>query len=87
VYGLKLGTVLRRPQYAHWFAKPEGMSYRELFDQLAPLVGRVQGALWMRQMVLGPAREFCLHTAEPVSPLAGLEALVISLRPTWPLMK
>jgi hypothetical protein len=86
VYGLQRGTALRPPRYAHWFAKPEGMSYRELFAQLAPLVERVDGALWMRQMVLGPAREFCLHAAEPVS-LASVEALVIPLRPIWPLLK
>lgn len=84
VYGLKRGTVLRRPQYAHWFAKPEGMPYRELFDQFAPVVDRVDGALWMRQMVLGPATEFCLHAAERVSLPAGIEALIIPLRPTWP---
>lgn len=84
VYGLKSGTALRAPLYAHWFAKPEGMSYRELFAQLDPIVDRVEGALWMRQMVLGPAREFCFHAAAPVSMPAGFESLVIPLRPTWP---
>jgi hypothetical protein len=84
VYGLKRGTVLRRPQYGHWFAKPEGMPYRELFDQLAPVVDRVDGALWMRQMVLGPTTEFCLHAAERVSLPAGIEALIIPLRQMWP---
>jgi hypothetical protein len=54
------------------------MPYRELFAQLAPVVDRVEGALWMRQMVLGPAREFCLHTTAPVSMLGDLDALVIS---------
>jgi len=87
VYGLQRGTALRPPQYAHWFGKPDGMSYRELFDRLAPVVDRVKGALWMRQMVLGPAREFCLHAAEPVSLPARLEVLVIPLRPTWPFLK
>jgi hypothetical protein len=84
VYRLKFGTVLRRPQYASWFAKPAGMLYRELFDQLAPVIDRANGALWMRQMVLGPAREFCLHTATPVSLDRHLGAMVLSLRPTWP---
>ena len=60
------------------------MPYRELFAQLAPVVDRVEGALWMRQMVLGPAREFCLHTTAPVSMLGDLDALVIPLRPAWP---
>lgn len=84
VYGLKSGAALRRPQYAHWFEKPDGMAYRDLLATLAPEVDRVKGALWMRQMTLGPAREFCLHAGEPVSMLAGLGALVIPLRPTWP---
>ena len=60
------------------------MPYRDLSAQLAPVVEQVNGALWMRQMVLGPAREFCLHAGEPVSMLAGLSPLVIPLRPTWP---
>jgi len=47
-------------------------------------VDQVHGALWMRQMVLGPAREFCLHTAAPVSTLASFSALVIPLRQVWP---
>jgi len=84
LYGLRCGTALRRPHYAHWFDKPEGMPYRELFAQLAPVVDRVDCALWMRQMVLGPAREFCLHAGPPVSLLGDLGALVISLRQTWP---
>ena len=84
VYGLRGGTALRRPHYAHWFGKPDGMPYRELFAQLAPVVDRVEGALWMRQMVLGPAREFCLHAEVSVSLLATLGALVIPLRPIWP---
>ena len=84
VYGLRYGTALSQPQYAHWFGKPEGMPYRELFAQLAPVVDRVEGALWVRQMVLGPAREFCLHTTVPVSLPGDLGALVIPLRQTWP---
>jgi hypothetical protein len=67
VYSLRRGTALHQPQYAHWFSKPKGMPYSELFAQLTPVVDQVQGALWMRQMVLGPAREFCLHAAAPVS--------------------
>ena len=84
LYGLRCGTELRQPRYAHWFGKPEGMPYRELFAQLAPVVDEAGGALWMRQMTLGPAREFCLHTTLPVSVLKDLDALVIPLRQTWP---
>jgi len=84
LYGLKRGVALRQPQYAHWFSKPDGMPYSELFAQLASVVDQVQGALWMRQMVLGPAREFCLHAATPVSMPTVFSALVIPLRQAWP---
>jgi hypothetical protein len=83
LYGLRRGAAWRRPQYAHWFEKPEGMPYSELFAQLAPVVDQVQGALWMRQMALGPAREFCLHAAAPVSMPRVFSGLVIALRPAW----
>jgi hypothetical protein len=84
VYRLRSGAALRTPTYAHWLAKPDGMPYSELFAQLAPVVDRARGALWMRQMVLGPAREFCVHAASPVSLPASLDALVMPLRPAWP---
>src|SRR5215813_14549046 len=80
VYGLRRGATLCQPRYAHWFGKPEGMGYGELFAQLAPVVDQVHGALWMRQMVLGPAREFCLHAAAPVSLPAVFSVLVLALR-------
>lgn len=84
VYGLRCGTELRRPQYGHWFAKPRGMTYGELIARLEPMVDRAQGALWMRQMVLGPAREFCLHAAAPVSIPDVFDPFVAPLRPVWP---
>lgn len=84
LYALRRGDVLRAPRYAHWFGKPEGMSYNDLLDQLAPVVDQVQGALWMRQMVLGPAGEFCLHAAGAVPLPAAFSALVVPLRQTWP---
>lgn len=79
LYSLRRGAALRQPQYAYWFAKPDGMLYGDLFAQLAPVVDHVQGALWMRQMVLGPAREFCLHAVAPVHMPAVLSTLVIPL--------
>jgi hypothetical protein len=84
VYGLRRGAAWRQPRYAHWFSKPEGMPYSDLVAQLASVVDQVQGALWMRQMVLGPAREFCLHAAAPVSMPTVFSALVLPLRQAWP---
>jgi hypothetical protein len=84
VYDLQRGDVLRPPPCAHWLRKPEGLSYRAFVAELEPVVDRGQGALWMRQMVLGPAREFCLHAAAPISLPAPCNALVIPLRQVWP---
>jgi len=83
LYGLRLGSVVRALRYAHWFGKPGGMGYGDLFAALSPLVDRAQGALWMRQMVLGPAREFCLHAPAPVGLPAAFGALVLPLRQVW----
>ena len=84
LYGLRRGTELHRPRYAHWFGKPDGMNYRELFARIEPVAEGAQGALWMRQMVLGPAREFCLHASVPVSLADEFNAFVVPLRPVWP---
>lgn len=45
---------------AVWFAKPVGMSYDALLQAVD-----VRGTLWRRQMVLGPAPEFCLVDGDP----------------------
>ena len=78
------GASLRQPRYACWFAKPDGMKYDELFTRLEPVVDGAEGALWMRQMVLGPAREFCLHAPAPVSMADEFSPVVLPLRPIWP---
>ncbi len=84
LYSLRLGSASVFPRYAHWFSKPNGIKYRELFAELAPIVEQAHGRLWIRQMVLGPALEFCLHAAAPVALPAAFGALVIPLRPIWP---
>ena len=84
VYGLRVGTALRAPQSAQWFGKPAGMSYRDLFARLTPVVEGAHAALWMRQMVLGPAREFCLHAASPLPLPAPFDALATPLRLVFP---
>ncbi len=58
VYGHKAGSEsLRDARFAHWFGKPDGMRYDQLFAR------DFKGSLWMRQMVLGPSPEFVLFTA------------------------
>lgn len=60
------------------------MSYHELFAACAPVVENAGGALWMRQMLLGPAREFCVRAAAPLALPSAFDVLLIPLRPLWP---
>jgi hypothetical protein len=83
LYRLRLGAELRAPRYAHHFGKPAGTKYADFFAALEPRVAAVRGALWMRQMTLGPAREFCLHAIEEVELPPDIRALVLPLRGAW----
>jgi hypothetical protein len=56
---------------ASWLAKPAGAAYSEFLGRFAG------GELWQRQMVLGPAPEFCLLGAAPPP---GVEARTLSVR-------
>lgn len=83
LYRLRLGSADRTPGHAAWFSKPDGLSYAALFDRLRPVIEPAGGALWGRQMTLGPAREFCVHTRERCALPAALGALEIPLRRVW----
>jgi hypothetical protein len=72
LYRLRGGReVLSEARYAVWLAKPDGISYRDFFDALAPLTAQSNVALWGRQMTLGPTTEFCLHSQTPIQLPAG----------------
>jgi hypothetical protein len=82
LYRLRGESALSAPRYALWFGKPTGWSYGQLYEELGRL--SVTNALWVRQMVLGPAREFCLHANEPVELPPGISALTFELRAVFP---
>jgi hypothetical protein len=84
LYALRAGRPVEVPTHAAWFGKPAGMKYAALFDELAPLLREAGAALWMRQMVLGPTPEFCLHGATPPALPPRYAALRLGLRPVWP---
>ncbi len=84
IYGLRLGDPLVRPRFAAWFQKPHGMSYVQLDSALEPLAERGRGALWMRQMTLGPAPEFCLHSEEELAFPSIFAVQTVALRRIWP---
>ncbi len=64
------------PAGAAWFAKPAASSYATFFAGVAPEI-----ELWQRQMVLGPAPEFCALA----STLAGLGSLGGGAQPIEPI--
>jgi hypothetical protein len=72
LYRLRSGEeVLHEARYAVWLSKPDGVSYRNFFDALAPLTAQPRVALWGRQMTLGSTAEFCLHSQTPIQLPAG----------------
>ena len=82
LYRPRLGEVIGVPKFTAWFAKPDGWSYKQLFDRLGPSLER-DAVLWQRQMALGPG-EFCLHTNERVPIPEGIDARVLLLRSVFP---
>src|SRR6266487_1898845 len=60
--------------WTHWFAKPAGVAYDELYAGLEPVLA-ARSLLLRRQMNLGPTTEFCLVVADPVRLPMGIVAL------------
>ncbi len=85
LYRLRAGESREdQARSASWFRKPEGMTYPSLYRLLEPLTQGGRAALWGRQMVLGPAPEFCLQSAEPLPLPAPIDAATLALRRIWP---
>jgi len=64
LYRLKTGQLesMRTAGHALWFSKPS-ITYDAFFAQLRPITEAPQINLWLGQMVLSAAPEFCLHSA------------------------
>jgi hypothetical protein len=60
------------------------MSYADLYARLQPWTERASVTLWERQMVLGPAPEFCLRTPELAELPRELGPLALTMEPIWP---
>jgi len=54
------------PVAATWLSKPGSLSYPAFHERLRRWTERKDVTLWQRQMVLGPALEFCLQSPEPL---------------------
>jgi hypothetical protein len=78
---LRSSLPLRDARSALWLEKPDGMSYRAFLGGLSELTNDDPADVWQRQMVLGPAPEFCIHSRAPLRPQGRLEHLLMSIRP------
>jgi hypothetical protein len=66
IMGHVAGTRLpAAPGRAAWIAKPDGVGYRDFHAQLAERLPPGASA-WQRQMVLGPATEYCILSDGPL---------------------
>ncbi len=70
-------------RYATWFGKPLGMSYDDLYELLRQGEYDQQGILWQRQMTMGPALEFCLHTSQPGQLAEEIKGVQIEIQPLF----
>jgi hypothetical protein len=80
IYRRMLGSPRPHGARALWFSKPAGMPHSELGEALDTRLAGRDGALWQRQMVLGPAPEFCLLADADVE-LAGWGATAVGRTP------
>jgi hypothetical protein len=80
IYALRAGAWAEGHRFGTWFAKPAGWSHADLDASLAASLG-AGTSLWQRQMVLGPAPEFCLRSHEPPPLLAGIDGEQVAYAP------
>lgn len=88
LYRLRVGSLEASPTVAHWFEKPAGMSYADFLVMLEAPVLAAHGALFMRQMTLGPTTECVLlapGTAAGVTLPPPITARSLQLRTVVPL--
>jgi len=83
LYRMRMGTPPSAPRFAQWFVKPAEVSYPQLFAGVEPALGPVGGSLWVRQMTLGPATEFCVLASEPAMLAPTFQMFAFPLRPVW----
>jgi hypothetical protein len=83
LYKLRSGSAIISPRFATWFSKPADWSYGQLYEKLSTLIDQPT-ALWVRQMTLGPALEFCLHSNSPVALPAGIASRSFETRGVFP---
>jgi len=81
LYRIKSGSVFDEPRVALWLSKPDGISYANFYSTLEPILTEAGGALWQRQMTLGPTTEFLIHSASEIQlPAAWTASQLLTLQ-------
>jgi hypothetical protein len=81
LYRLRRGELpLRDALFATWISKPPRTPYQTFLHGLAELAPDRKTDLWQRQMVLGPAPEFCIHSKSPLELPRSFRATTIRVR-------
>lgn len=68
----------RGTRVATWMSKPASASYEDFLADLRSPEGRIQ-RVWQRQMVLGPAPEFCVHSRRASGAPHGASGRVVKV--------
>src|SRR6478672_3844893 len=78
LYRLRTGRP-RVPEsvFATWITKGPPVGYEHFYGRAEPLTERLGGSLWRRQMVFGPAPEFCLLSPTRPEPQSVLQAFSV----------
>ena len=80
LYRLQAGHEnLAQSRLAVWLSKPAGVSYNDFYAALQPLTSQPEVALWARQMVLGPATEFCIHSPTEIELPQGYSGHILQI--------
>lgn len=66
-----------------WFSKPASMSYAQLYSLLQAANIEQQDIFWQRQMTMGPALEFCVHTSQTYLLPENIESLQVAVQPLF----
>jgi hypothetical protein len=81
LYGRLRGDLrLQDSLYATWVRKPAPTPYEEFFVGLSRMTEGRRTDLWQRQMVLGPAPEFCVHSESPLEFPKGFRPAAVRVR-------
>ena len=87
LYRLKIEKIdtthLAAIRYTNWFSKPAGMSYDSLYNLLHQSQIERQGTLWQRQMTMGPALEFCLHSSQKIAEMEEIKSVQVEVQPIF----